>query len=989
MLFVVVCRVSAVLNPAFFRYCMMFLLLLNAGGAAAQRYNFKNYDIEDGLIQSQAQRIYQDREHNLWISTFGGVSRFNGREFTNYDVNDGLDGVVTSIMQDGAGHMWFGGMTLNYFDGKRIRKITKPDGTRQHYFHHLSRNADGTLWGIWGSRLFKIHNFKIQFVDIAPGAEVQALSASPGGELYASVGGQGIFVLRENKWKRFIAFRGNYKELAVRRILFDRYMKDKLYLQSFDEMVEVDRGRMMPFSNPHIKNVKGSFISVNQDDSGALWICTTAGLYSLSDTSFRYFKSQNGFTDNQVNDISVDNAGNMWFATEGSGIFRYNGDMYMKFDQTQGLPNEVIMSLAGNRRSGIWMGTFGGGLIHYKNSKISTLKIPSEEPRAQTIFCLYLDKRDALWIGTLKAGLWKYEQGKFRLMSDGKSGPSLVNGMVADSKGTIWVTSPEACYYYVDNVPAKVTPYDGHTGAIAEIGNDSMLVGYDKGVRLIRNKQFDPSFRIAELEGKNVLSIKKYGGYAFIGTSVDGLFIMNISSGKVKNYKQADGLYSNAIYSITSDNTSIWLGTGRGINKISFDKRTMGVKMLNDHSPVRLVVEANQNSSLFDGKDVWIGTAKGVFVYNPLKTVRFTQPHVRIQSVRISQPREDTLLRGGSGQRYLDIAKSHKLAFRQNNLIISYGGVYLSDQEALRYQYRLVGLEDNFSAPVRSTTVNYLSIPEGNYTFEVKAVLENGLSSEIESFSFVIVPPFYRTITFRIILLFLIVFSIALIQYYLNARKEKRRLLIESITREEKRKIREQTAEDFHDDMGNKLTRISILSDILASKIDPAKTEEISLIGQIKDSASALYNGTKDILWALDPKADNLYEIITHLYYFGTDLFSNTGIRFEFAEPDPDLKKIRLPMEYTRNITMIFKELMNNALKHSQAKNVKLTIHADHEEIVMKLMDDGKGFNCDDNYPGKGMVNTRNRSKRIRSDLQITSDNKGTTSTLTINKAVN
>ncbi len=962
--------------------------MLIAGSTAAQRYNFKNYDIEDGLIQSQVQRIYQDREHNLWISTFGGISRFNGREFTNYDVNDGLDGVATSLMQDGAGNMWFGGMSLNYFDGKKIRRAVKPDLYREHYFHHLSRTADGTLWGVLGNQLFKIQNLKIQLVNIGPALDVHALATDSKGDLFASVAGHGIFVLTKGKWNQLVAFPERHEKLMVRRILFDRYVKNKIYLQSFDEILEVVDGRIKPFSNPRIKDVKGSLISMKQDDSGALWICTTTGLYSVSETSFRHFKSSNGFTDNQVNDISVDNAGNVWLATEGSGIFRYNGDMYMRFDQTQGLPNEVIMSLAGNQRSGIWMGTFGGGLIHYKDNKIRTFKIPSEEPRAQTIFCLYFDKKDALWIGTLKAGLWKYAQGRFSLAGKGKAGPALVNGMVGDSKGTVWVTSPEGCYYYINDTPVKVPEYDGHTSAIAEIGNDSILVGYDMGVRLIRNKRFDRSFKISELEGKSVLSIKKYGNFAFIGTSVDGLFIMDISSGKIRNYKQADGLYSDAIYSITSDNKNIWLGTGRGINKISFDPANMGVKILNDHSPVRLVVEANQNASLFDGKEVWIGTAKGVFVYNPLKTVRFTKPDVRIETVRISQPAQDNFSAGPAARKYLDTEKAHELPFKQNNLIISYGGIYLSDQEALRYQYRLVGLEDNFSVPVRSTTVNYLSIPEGNYTFEVKAVLENGLSSKVESFSFVIVPPFYRTITFRIILLLAIILCIVMIQYYLNSRKEKRRLLIQSITREEKMKIREQTAEDFHDDMGNKLTRISILSDILASKIDAGKTEEINLIKQIKDSASALYNGTKDILWALDPKADNLHEILNHLYYFGTDLFSNTGIHFEFAEPDQGLKKIRLPMEYSRNITMIFKELMNNVLKHSEAGNVSLRIHVDDDKVIMKLTDDGKGFNSEASHSGRGLVNTRNRSTRIKGDLEVDSNEKGTTTTLIIQKPV-
>lgn len=940
----------------------------------AQRYNFKNYDIEDGLIQSQAQRIYQDREHNLWISTFGGVSRFNGRDFTNFISTDGVAGTATSMAQDGLGNMWFASRTLNYFDGQKIQTVKKPGRYGKSIFHHLVKSKDGTLWGAIGYEMFLIKDFRIHPVKLPWKVSVDAMATDRDGNLYASFRHKGLYRLEGKAWRNIVAYAKPHDQLAVRNIVFDKIRKNTIYLQSFLNFLTVENGKIAPYVNPKINDINGAFLSVRQDESGSLWICTTAGLYNISRDTFRTFNSANGFTDNAVNDVCLDNAGNIWLATEGSGIFRFNGDMYVKFDQNQGLPNEVIMSLAGNKTQGIWMGTFGGGLVNYKQNKLSYYKIPSEGPRAQSIFSLYIDKEEALWVGTLRAGLWKYKNGKFTQTALGPSGPYLVNGIIGDYKGQVWVSSPEGVFFYENNKPVKLDEYKGMASCIGEIGKDSILMGSDSGVTLIRNKKVDKSFKIPGTEGKNILSIKKYGQLILLATAIDGLFIMNLRNGKVRNYRQEDGLYSNAVYSITSDKWNIWLGTGRGINKIRLNPATVDISILNDHRPIRLVVEANQNAAMYDGSKIWIGTAKGAFVYDPLKTMKFTRPEVKIQSVRISQPGVDTVVRGTASVKVLDTSRSHELSYKQNSLVISYSGIYLSDQDALRYQYRLVGLADDFSIPVRNTSVNYLSIPEGSYTFEVKAVLENGMSSTVKRFSFVIVPPFYRTTSFRLLMFLVIVFLIFMTQHYLISRKEKRRLLIQNITREEKRKIREQTAEDFHDDMGNKLTRISILSDILASKIDPHKEDERELIMQIKDTASALYNGTKDILWALDPKADNLYEILSHLYYFGTDLFNNTGIDFHFKEPDTRFKKIRLPMEYSRNITMIFKELLNNVLKHSDAKNAWLNVEVRDNNINIEVSDDGKGFDTNKSHPGKGMINIRNRSSRLKGDVSMVSE---------------
>src|ERR1700712_3304510 len=87
----------------------MMITLINVSFCSAQKYTFTHYSISDGLIQSQVNNICQDADHNLWLATYGGVSRFDGKTFTSYSRQDGLpNNFVYTIFCDRAGKMWFG-----------------------------------------------------------------------------------------------------------------------------------------------------------------------------------------------------------------------------------------------------------------------------------------------------------------------------------------------------------------------------------------------------------------------------------------------------------------------------------------------------------------------------------------------------------------------------------------------------------------------------------------------------------------------------------------------------------------------------------------------------------------------------------------------------------------------------------------------------------------------------------------------------------------
>jgi signal transduction histidine kinase len=365
-----------------------------------------------------------------------------------------------------------------------------------------------------------------------------------------------------------------------------------------------------------------------------------------------------------------------------------------------------------------------------------------------------------------------------------------------------------------------------------------------------------------------------------------------------------------------------------------------------------------------------MGNTKGVIVYNTAILPSYkTRPHIVFQSVKLVPQ-----IAGERRQNSTAITNGSKLSYSNRHLSISFLGVYLKDPESVTYRYKLRGLDSTFSLPVKNNVVDYPSLPAGSYTFEVNAIV-NGLASDTASFTFSITPPFYQTSTFRFLaIVFFVLLGVA-IQSYRHHVKISRLKVIEATKREESLKIRQQTAEDFHDELGNKLTRITVLSEILDTKMDQTQGDQKKLLEQIKQNASSLYNGTKDILWALDPQSDNLYEILSHIRDFGNELFLDTPVEFQFNGIHESLNEVKLPMEYSRNIPMIFKELLNNILKHAHAKHVTINLdNIQKDELHMTLKDDGCGFDKDEMHTGQGINNIVTRTKRIGGEVNVTSE---------------
>lgn len=940
------------------------------GHSFAQNYNFSLYGLKEGLAQSQIMAMYQDHNHLLWLGTLGGVSHFNGAEFTSYSKANGLaSNTINAITEDKNNRIILGTEAgLSILTAGKAENSKFKDPVRQ-----LVRDKDKNVWGISKNKLFKLVNKEVIFVDQDFAKEVTGLSLDLKGNAYISAYGRGVYILKNNKWILSTPYAPAEKYIYVREIIFDNKDENKFYLLTTFGLYVGDKNGIKPHTSLSAKD--NPFYAIAQDNMGNLWIGTQRGAYLVrQDATIIHLNHENGLSQNRINKIFKDAENNIWISSDGEGLFKYEGDGFVRFDKFKGVNYAVaISSIAADKNNNLWIGTYNNGLINYNGDSAWYLNKP--QFKNKTVFCLYSDMDKNVWISVQGNGIWKFDGRALKQVIQPK--PYDYNIFFIDKQKTFWYTTPYNCFYVKDGIEHRISGFRGYVCSLYQLNQNTILLGTTKGVYLIKDFVFNENNRIKALDDINVLAIRGHRNEILFGTLGDGIISWNPKTNGMQKYTTLDGLSSNDVYSLAFDNDGkLWTGTGRGINKLGYSSKTNKFETINDRNPI--IIECNQNAILNYKDRILVGTIAGIIACKPKVAIDTSvKPYTYIRKLTIHDNKTkttDSIIRVGDV-----VSKLINLEADQNQLTISFRGIFLTSPQNVVYEYRLKGIEEEFSRQVKIEEVEYPFLNPGKYTFEVRAVV-NGRQSNTAQLSFIIATPFYNTLLFKIAVVLAIILIIYLGQHYILKARIKRKREIEDIKLNEQAKIRKQTSEDFHDDIGNKLTRINVLSEILDNKINKTQKDEKELVKMIRDNAQALYSGTKDILWALDPKSDNLYEILSYVKSFGIDVLQGTGICFIMEGLLPKYQDTQLSMEVNRNLTLIFKEILTNILKYAEAKNVTVKIEVTPQNTINILVnDDGKGFSTTIISQGRGLNNIKTRAKRINASADIQSElGKGT-----------
>jgi signal transduction histidine kinase len=195
-------------------------------------------------------------------------------------------------------------------------------------------------------------------------------------------------------------------------------------------------------------------------------------------------------------------------------------------------------------------------------------------------------------------------------------------------------------------------------------------------------------------------------------------------------------------------------------------------------------------------------------------------------------------------------------------------------------------------------------------------------------------------------------------------------------------RVRAGIAADLHDDIGPGLSQIALLAELAGRRVN-REPEIAELLEQIGGVSRALLDSLGDVVWSVDPGKDTLDETIQRMRVFAAGVSLPASIRFRFRASAPD-SRLRLDAGFRRNLFLVFKEALHNVVRHSHCAQADVYLGVAGEHLVLRIKDDGQGFDCHRAGLGRGLANMSKRARDLDGDFRVTSGEGGTTVTVRI-----
>lgn len=959
------------------RVSTIIVLCLCMWQATAQRYSFYNLSVEEGLIQSQVRDMTQDNYGHLWIGTLGGMSRYDGTHFTNYNVrNNMLDNAVYSVTTDKNGNIWLGGQEgVSYYDGKSFKhyRLVSRESSETRNIKKIRIGPDNTAWCITDSNIYNIADGEVKKLKLPDSNILLTSILTVGDTLFVSAASGRIYRHFNNNWDSLFYNIPTYNKPRVFTTDIFRGHNGKIYFTTGTGLfhLENDSIKVVQTKNGLMYNIL--LWSITEDTKGTLWMGSSSGAYCLKDSVLKKYDKDNGFTDNTIQTILTDKEGSIWFGSDGQGLYRFSGSQFSILDEKSKLPSEQVMCFSTTPSGKLYIGTSDAGLFYFDDAKITPVPLRNSNTY---ISAMTTAGEYDIWVGT-KRGLSRLK-GLERIDYNTPEMPqnAFVISLYKDISGKVWVGTTKGAVLFHNDRFSKIPGIDNNVFSFLSIGKDSILMATQKGLMLYHDSTVKNFVTNGAADSSHTQCLTMQAGTLWIGTSDNGIINYNLTTGKSFTLNKSNGLQSDFIYNIIADNNGdIWTGTGFGIHKIHMENGSPHVTFYGKEQGIT-GMESNQNAvcKMPDGT-LWFGTTKGAVHIDPNKQLVMPMPvSIVLQSVKLfgDDIRDSTYF--DSSDNWYNVPYNLRLPYKKNNITFTFKAISLNGSEQLQYRYRIDGLDAPWSDWTPLNSVTYSALPPGKYTLRIESKVQGAGDIKTLTYPFEIITPIHKTSWFSFLIFIVCILAGVTIQYMLNRRKQNRLALVDKLRREEQGKVRQRTAEDFHDEVGNRLTRINVLTNVLTAKLGDVSADKQRIIEQIQENTSQLYSGTKDILWSLQSTNDNLYEILHRIRDFGNDLYADTEIDFKFSGTDEKWNQYKMPLDMSRNLLMIFKEALNNILKYANATTVTLKAELkDGNVLHMTLVDNGKGFNVEEVVKGNGLNNMRNRAKRLDGNLYIDS----------------
>lgn len=308
-----------------------------------------------------------------------------------------------------------------------------------------------------------------------------------------------------------------------------------------------------------------------------------------------------------------------------------------------------------------------------------------------------------------------------------------------------------------------------------------------------------------------------------------------------------------------------------------------------------------------------------------------------------------------------DPGKTVKLRYSKNDLGIHFSAIDYENGRQNIYEYRLLENENSKWINIgHQQSINLNNLPPGKYTFQVRLsspVANN--NQQIASTTIIIIPPFYQRWWFYTLCIIAVV-----VGFYILYRIRIRQLI-------QMQQVRNRISSDLHDDIGSRLTNIQILSALSEQQLTQPEQASMYLhriVNEVQTSGEAL----DDIVWNINSKNDSGEELAARMRRYAAEIFESDHIQCDMKVND-NISIIELSMEKRRDLYLVFKEALNNILKHSQASRVNIELLAQDNNVLMHIEDNGRGFNVDQPGNRNGLKNIKRRIEKWKGKISIES----------------
>jgi ligand-binding sensor domain-containing protein len=958
---------------------------------------FNRITAKDGLNANSISYIFQDSRNFLWIGTDRGLVRYDGQFFKHYNqISEGglTNRIVTCINEDAAGNIWIGtenGLNkLNPFTNK-ITQYQQGEGEGKipyKWCNYLFVDKKKQLWLTTekGIAMYNVNqnNFVNYPITVVGDDEKinkfinQVVEDSIGNFWLSTSFGLKFF---NRTTKKYTSYHKEEKKLETEKenILYGTHVDSKgtIWAIAFGGLIlryNKTINKVETVFDVNNKNIRFfSLTSFNKDGKIYLLLATSNGLWQIDTEDFQK-PVEKVLEPNSLSKIFIDKQQNIWVASN-TGLYRKTASSnFLKWNNITENENSFVFHIIPflNNNNQFFLTTTSNWYKYdNSNSVIAKYTLPTDKRELLTKINRYVVDENGYWFTSINGfGYYNVKENNLTDLTQlilNKSNQFNTGFIEEPIKNQLWITIRRSGILLYNKATKKDTLLFGDKQKPNNVfGIDIYdfklspdgFVWFTTGEKIYKINPTTFQYKIFSI-GKNQPSV-----YRLLFTK-NGRVLVNSESNiyQLKNeqlkliYPQNGSLNFSLSRLIEDEKNKVWAITDNGLYKtdsnFSYWKNMNSIQGLEDEMPGYEI-----NLSI---PDVVMLTSKGRIGLLNYKMLEQVKPpgQALISKIRL-----------GNKEFFFPETSHINYCGYKDAIEVELAAPDFNNEKGNTIFYNLEGWDTEWKKLIASNIVRYEQLPAGKYVFSTKVINADGKESIITSTQFKIVPPFYKTWWFILLLISAIGFVVYMFYQY----KLKKAVELE--------KIRTKIATDLHDDIGATLSSISMYSDALSKQVKESMPHLEPVLNKMGENSREMVAGISDIVWAVNPENDTGEKLLQRMETYATDLCAVKNIQLHFLI-DKKIKEVLLLPEKRKNIYLIFKEAINNAVKYAEAKNIWVNIKKD-SSLVVTIKDDGIGFNYDTVKKGNGLKNLKLRANEINGFIEVKSNNgEGTLITLT------